>query len=143
VVLLLSNKNDSNKETKMTPYKIMKSAIDNSYEPTLKEKQNINPFFLLRFVSNDPNTIYIANMLNIYKSIPIEIQYNFIKNSSLEKIAFINYPKKHSGYDLKEINVIKKYYSCNTNTAKDYIDILGPKRVQEIIEKYNYGLIGK
>ena len=77
------------------PY--VKKFVNTQY--TLKEKQNINPFFLLRFVSNDPNTIYIANMLNIYKSIPIEIQYNFIKNSSLEKIAFINYPKNGFAYN--------------------------------------------
>lgn len=126
-----------NKENKKTPYSIMKSAVDKSFEPSEEEIKTINSFFLTRYVSNDPSTIYIANILNCnVKNIPIEAQYKFIRQSTMEKVSFINYPKKEKLVTDKELKSIMKYYKCNEGVAKDYIKILGPEKTKEIIDKY-------
>jgi len=81
-------------EIKHTPYNIMKSAVDMRITPSIEEIKKINSFFLVRYISNDPASIYIANAINCHPNIPIEAQYKLIQNSTLDKVAFINYPKK-------------------------------------------------
>lgn len=122
---------------KKTPYSIMKSAVDKSFEPTEEELKTVNSFFLTRYVSNDPSTIYIANILNCnVKNIPIEAQYKFIRNSTMEKVAFINYPKKERIISDKELKIIMLHYNCNENIAKEYVKIMGIEKTQEILDKY-------
>lgn len=126
-----------NKENKKTPYSIMKSAIDKTFEPSEEEIKTVNSFFLTRYISNDPSTIYIANILNCNaKNIPIDAQYKFIRNSTMEKVAFINYPKKEKLITDKELKLIMKYYKCSESVAKDYVKVLGLEKTQEILDKY-------
>lgn len=122
--------------TKHTAYNVMKSAVDRKIEPTLEEIKKINSFFLIRYISNDPASIYIANALNCNYKIPIEAQYKFILNSTLDKVAFINYPKKDSLLKEKNIKIITKHFNISESVAKDYIKILGPEKVDKIIKMY-------
>ncbi len=93
---------------KQTPYNVMKSAVDKKFKPTMEELKSLNSFFLIRYISNDPNSIYIANILNCNHTIPIEAQYNFVRNSTLDKVAFINYPKKEKIISDKEMKQLLK-----------------------------------
>lgn len=104
-----------------TSYEIMKSAIDKSFEPSLEEMNKINPFFFARYISNDPSTIHIANVLNNFSNIPIDCQYKLVRYSTIDKISFINYNKKIKS---KDIEVIMKYYNTNEETAKEYLEII-------------------
>ena len=125
------------KKTKRTPYSVMKSAVNKTFIPSIEEIKSINSFFLVRYVSNDPSTIYIANILNCNaKVIPIEAQYKFIRNSTMEKVAFVNYPKKEKLISDKDLKLIMQYYKCNESVAKDYVRVLGVQRTQEIVDKY-------
>ena len=125
------------KETKRTPYSIMKSAIDKKFMPNTEEIKTVNSFFLTRYVSNDPSTIYIANILNCNaKIIPIEAQYKFIRNSTMEKVAFISYPKKEKLISDKDLKLVMQYYKCSESVAKDYVKILGVQKTQDIVDKY-------
>jgi len=114
----------------------MKSAVDNKIEPTLEEINKINSFFLIRYVSNDPSSIYIANTLNIYPKIPVYAQYKFIKFATLDKVAFINYPKKEFNIPIKVMKIICYHFKINEILAKEYVKLLGDERVEEIIKKY-------
>lgn len=125
-------------EIKHTAYNVMKSAVDRKIKPTLEEIKKINSFFLVRYISNDPASIYIANALNCNFKIPIESQYKFILNSTLDKVAFINYPKKERLVKDKDMRIITKHFSINESVAKDYIKILGPEKVDEILNKYDH-----
>jgi hypothetical protein len=121
---------------KRSSYEVMKSAVDKKFTPTAEEIKSMNSFFLIRYVSNDPNSIYIANILNCNPNIPIEAQYNFIRNSTLDKVAFINYPKKEKTLPQKDLKVIMKHYNINEKLAKEYISIMGEEKTNEILEKY-------
>jgi hypothetical protein len=124
-------------EKKRTPYSIMKSAVDKTFVPTEEEKKRVNSFFLVRFISNDPSTIYIANTLNCYvKNIPVEAQYRFVRNSTMDKINYINYPKKERIVSDKELNIISYHFKCNNSIAREYVEIMGYDRAIEIVEKY-------
>ena len=122
----------------------MKSAVDKKFIPCSEELKSINSFFLVRYISNDPNSIYIANMLNCNHTIPIEAQYNFVRNSTLNKVAFINYPKKEKLVKDAELKIIMSHFKVNNSVAKDYIKILGTEKTKEIILKYtSFGKIKK
>ncbi len=123
-------------EIKHTNYNIMKSAVDGKIDPTPEEISKINSFFLVRYVSNDPASIYIANALNCRQNIPIYAQYKFIRYSTLDKVAFISYPKKEFKISAKTIKIICKHFNINETVAKDYIKIMGDERTEEIVKKY-------
>ena len=106
-------------------YQIMKSSLDNSFEPTEKEIKKINSFLYLKLISNDPLYIHIANTLNFFKNIDIVNKYKFIKNSSINKIKFINFSKtKEEKEKNKKIKKIMKKYKCNEDIAEEYYFIL-------------------
>jgi len=119
-----------------SPYNIMKSSVDNLIVPTTDEIRKINSFFLVRFISNDPASIYIANALNCMYKIPMEAQYSFVLNSTLDKVAFINYPKKERALSDKDLAIIATHFKINTILAKDYVKTLGAEKTQEILDKY-------
>jgi hypothetical protein len=119
-----------------TPYDIMKSSVNKTFVPTQDEIRKVNSFFLIRYVSNDPNTIYVANALNCYPNIPIEAQYNFIRNSTLDKVSFINYPKKEQLIKNTDLKILMRHFKVNETVAKEYAEILGQEKIQEILLKY-------
>jgi len=130
-------------EIKHTPYNIMKSAVDMRITPSIEEIKKINSFFLVRYISNDPASIYIANAINCHPNIPIEAQYKLIQNSTLDKVAFINYPKKEKKLIDSEMKIIMHHFSINKTIAKEYIEILGIEKCKEIIDKYPEKMIKK
>jgi hypothetical protein len=126
----------SDKSIPHTPYNIMKSSVDRLISPSIEEIKKINSFFLTRYISNDPASIYIANALNCMSRIPMEAQYNFVLHSTLDKVAFINYPKKNKLISDKNLQIIMKHFKIGEVTAKDYINILGEEKTLEILSYY-------
>jgi len=122
---------------KRKAYEVMKSSVLKNFAPTKEEIQSLNSFFLIRFISNDPNSIYIANALNCNSSIPIEAQYNFVRNSTLNKVAFITYPKKEKILSDKELQIIMRHFKTNKSVSLEYIKVLGEAKTQEILELYS------
>jgi hypothetical protein len=126
----------SDKKLLHTPYNIMKSSVDRMITPSVEEIKKINSFFLTRYISNDPASIYIANALNCMSKIPMEAQYNFVLHSTLDKVAFINYPKKERLVSDKDIQIIMEHFKISETTAKDYVKILGIEKTKEILSYY-------
>ena len=130
---------------KRTPYYIMKSASDKSFMPTDKEMDSVNPFFLIRMISNSPETIYIANTLNIYaKDIPNKAQYLFVRNSTLDDLKYFKFKDDSIDKRLskKDIEFLSDFYKCSIDIAKDYASIMGYDEVKKISIKYIKGKKG-
>jgi len=127
----------SDKQLPHSPYNIMKSSVDRLIEPSIEEIKKVNSFFLTRYISNDPASIYIANALNCMSKIPMEAQYKFVLHSTLDKVAFINYPKKERIISDKELQIIMRHYKVSEIVAKDYVKILGEERTKEILSYYD------
>ena len=89
-------------------------------------------------IHNWQTTEDLRNIAKQYKNynIPIEAQYNFVKNSTLDKVAFINYPKKEKLIPDKDLDIIMSHFRVNKSVAQEYIEILGEDRTKEIIKKY-------
>jgi hypothetical protein len=104
-------------------YQIMISILNN-YNPNKEEKNKINPFFFVRYLSNDARAIHIGNVFNrFYKEIPLSIQYDIAKQLLNKKIKFIQFPKKEKNTN-KTISNISKYYKLNLSKAQEYYNIM-------------------
>jgi len=114
----------------------MKSAIKKDYNPTPDEIKSLNSFFLVRYISNDPNTIYIANALNCNTNIPIDAQYKLVRNSTLDRVAFINYPKKEKVLDGKSLKIIMYHFKVNETIAIEYVKTMGKEETKKVLDMY-------
>jgi len=115
-----------------TSYQIMVSIL-NDYKPTLEEKQIINSFFMCRYLSGSPASIFVGNFINrYYNEVPIELQYDISKQLLRGRIKFIQPPKKDKIND-KILENITRYYKISLTDAMQYFDLMD-KEEQEHFE---------
>jgi len=115
-------------------FKTITSVLSNNTVPD-EDIKKIPPFIFRRWLSNHPNGIKFANIFNLYNNIPILQQYNFTKQM-VGRVKYIEYPKKLKDIE-EELKILQKHYKISFVVAQEYYDTMGPKRVQEIVYKYN------
>lgn len=130
--------------TQMTPFKVMTSLLNNS-QPTEKEILTLNSFFMCRWLSNDPNTLPMGNIVNMNYNMPLTIQYKFcedyiaIKNLK-EKVSFIKSTKDKQNKDFQKLmDNIQKKYKINEIIAQDYYNLMDNDEKNKIYNMYNEG----
>ena len=121
---------------KRSPYKIMTSILS-SYQPTYDEKMTINSFFMCRYLSNHPQSVFVANMINrYYNQIPLNTQYDIAKQLLKGKIKFIQ-PQKKEKLDDKLLENISRYYNVNESTAIEYLELMKQPQIEEFSTLYD------
>jgi hypothetical protein len=120
---------------KKSSYQIMKSIL-NGYKATKEEKESINAFFFIRWLSFNPKSVFISNVFNrFYKEIPIYVQYDISKQLLKGKINYIQFPKKQN--DTSEIlDNIVRYYKVSLSTAKEYYSIMSEEEKEKFKNLY-------
>lgn len=104
----------------MSLFKQFQNCLNNK---DFNSELDFNSFMFCRFLGSNDQTIQYANFLNCYyKSIPDNVQYDFIRFSNKPKfIKFISQNKKDSS---PEILNLQKEYSINKERAREYLEIL-------------------
>ena len=74
--------------------------------------------------------------MNLYSSLPKKMQYDFYINSVRKRKRFSPWMRKD---EIDNINVIKKYYECSNERAKEIIKILNKEQVDFIKSKFEIG----
>jgi hypothetical protein len=121
--------------SKKSGYQIMTSILNN-YKPSKEEKLSINPFFFIRWLSNSPKGIHIANVFNrFYKEIPLDIQYDTAKQLLKNKIKYIQFPKKEKNENIV-IENISKFYKISLEKAMEYYEIMPEKERKRFEDLY-------
>jgi len=95
-------------------------------------------FQAVKWLSVNPMACYTANQINScrgIKFVPSIAEYKFLKETiKLAKNTRLSFDKSE-----KDINIIMKalvkYFKTNANTTKEYIKVLGNKRISEILEE--------
>jgi len=129
---------------KRTSYDIIKSSISKEFTPSDEDLKRTNKFFLIRFISSDPSTISLANLLNLYPDIPTSACYKFIRNSSSStKIAYPKNTLHDIIRDKNKLKMIMKYYKCSIKLAKRYYDILPEEQYVKITQYCEQSLLIK
>jgi len=121
---------------KPNPYKIMTSILSD-YQPTYEEKMSINSFFFCRYLSNNPQSVFVGNIINrYYNEIPLNIQYDIAKQLLKGKIKFIQ-PQKKEKLNNKLLENISRYYNINIETAIEYLELMKDPQIEEFKTLYD------
>lgn len=117
-------------------YQIMTSILSD-YNPTYNEKLTVNSFFLCRWLSNNPNTVFVGNVINrYYNEIPLNRQYDMSKQILRGKIKYIQFPKKIKNSE-KVINNICRYYKVSIDDAYEYWELMNTKERNKMERMYD------
>ncbi len=129
----------------MTAFKTM-TALLNNQTPTTEDKKSVNSFFLCRWLSNDVNTLQMANIININYNIPVLNQYKFCEDwidlVQLKKLVkFIKFSKDKPNKEFQNLlGNIQRKYNINEQTALSYYDMMNNDQRNIIKNMYNEGL---
>lgn len=117
-------------------FKTLTGVLDPKKNPTAEEIQKIPSYIFCRWLSGNPNTILAANQINIFSDIPIENQYQMIKNVFAGKIKFIPYPKNTSEDKMKKVEFIADHFKISEEKAHEYLDLIDPGELNSIVNMY-------
>lgn len=132
-------------DSKLTPFKVMTSLLNN-IKPTKEEKNSINSFFLVRWLSNERYTVQMANTINLYYNIPVYCQYQFcddyIQLTNLKRrVKYISFTKeKNNANYQKLIENIQRKYKINEIQAEEYFKLMDNDQRNEIYNMYDEGM---
>ncbi len=132
-------------KTKLTPFKVMTSLLNNT-TPTQEEKNTLNSFFLVRWLSNNPNTLPMANIINTWYNLPVDIQYQFCDDyiqltRMKNRVKFISFQKDKQNPDfVKLMDNIQRMYNINEIQAQEYYKLMSNDEKNRIYNYYNEGI---
>jgi hypothetical protein len=99
------------------------------------EKQ-YNAFMVNRGLSYFPDTVAIANEMNMYAHLDKKLQFHFLINIVRKRKRFSKWNKPDL---VRDIEVIKEYYGYSNNEAKQALSLLSPEQIKELEKKVSKG----
>ena len=92
-------------------FKTFQNCI-NGKDSSKDEIKEIPPYVFCKYLGSNYKTIQIANFLNYYYKLPIEIQYKFVQKTLNGKLNF-----KISD----DLELLMKHFKINKNVASEYL----------------------
>lgn len=98
------------------------------------EDIEINLYLLNKALSYYPESVLFANDVNVeFQSSSTKMVYDYYYYSlSKGKLPFKKWGKRSTGQ--KEVEVIRKVYSCNEKTALEYVKLIAEEDLNRIIK---------
>lgn len=123
----------------MTPFDFINS-INDTKEDLFKDPLNKNDysaFMVNRGLSYFSDTVLWANEMNFHRGIPVEWQYDFLRNAVVKKKRFSKWSKKEKSQDI--VKIVMKEYGYSERKAVDIINILNEDQIKSLQDKYTTG----
>lgn len=110
--------------------------ILNKSNITDDDLSKINDFIFCRWLSGNPNSLLVANVINYYHKLPLKIKVKFVEELIGNKIKYIPYPKQEKTEDLK---YICHYFNISEDKARMYAEFLKEEDFEYLrnLEKQN------
>lgn len=99
-------------------------------------EKEYNAFMVNRGLSQFPDTVLIANEMNLKPHIPSKLQNDFLINMVRKRKRFSKWAKAQT---VSEIEAIKEYYGYNDEKAHQVLTLLSPDQIKTITQKVNTG----
>ena len=121
----------------MSPFDFINSINANKdiMVDELAESQYV-PFIVNRGMSYFPDTILLANQMNMHSHLDNKLQYHYLINTTRPRKRFSKWSKKHENSDL---DVVKEYYGYNNRNAEYALSLLTKQQLDYIKNKNNRG----
>lgn len=125
----------------MSPFDFTKQ-IEHGKQNLIDENPELEkeykPFIVNRALSFSHDMVLYANLMNEYNHLDSKLQFDFFLNSIR--------PKKRYGKWLKRkkenneiLDIIKSYYKCNYEKARDYATLLDDSQLNIIKQRIDKG----
>jgi len=103
-----------------------------------------DPFMINRYLSMSPETVFDANFMNRYYSLPKHVQYLFLSSSIEKKDRFLKYVKSdREKEDSKMIKHLQNLFQVNKMVATDMMKTISAEEKETIKEMYEQKTIRK
>lgn len=117
----------------------LRSINETKKDLTLENSDSIKsypPFIVNKCLSGHVDSIYFANLMNIYHQLDSDIQYQFYINSLRKRKRYSPWIGKD---DVEDLKYIKKYYHYNDEKALNVLKILTSEQIKFIKNKLDIG----
>lgn len=100
------------------------------------EEKDYKPFLVNKSLSYHQDSIHFSNEMNVRHGTGNRLQYLFFLNTLRKRQRFSQWQKP---YVSKKLDVIKNYYQISNSKAKEYMELLSDKEVQNLKKRMNTG----
>ncbi len=117
-----------------TPFDFLKS-INQSKEDIMVddiEEKAYKPYFVNRSLSYFPDTVLLANEMNIHHYLDNRLQFDFLLNTVRSGKRFAKWAKAEVPDHLE---VVKEYYGYSDEKAKVALTLLSDKQIEELKQR--------
>jgi hypothetical protein len=104
-------------------------------DPTLEK--DYNSFMINRGLSNFSDTIFFANEMNRYYSLPKKQQFEFYLNAVSKKKRYSKWANKSKNSE--DVMLLMNIYNYSSRRALEALDLLNDEQIKELRAKYSYG----
>ena len=124
----------------MTELKDWLNSINLNKKNLIDEDSSVEkeypPYIINRCLSGHLDTVMLVNEMNMCSFLPKKMQYDFYMNCVRKKKRFSPWMRKD---EIDNLNVVKRYYECSNEKAKEILKILNKEQVNFIKSKFEIG----
>lgn len=107
--------------------------IENYYKIHGEVPKEYNVYMMNRIFANFPDTVLLANEMNKYYDIPVEMHWRFLKNAVTKRKRYSKWFKNMT--ELEPIEMLAKYYGCSVREMQKNINFMPKEKQHEILNK--------
>jgi hypothetical protein len=122
----------------MTPFDYLK-AINNSKKNIIVDdlsENEYNAFMVNRGLSFFPDTVLMANEMNISHHLDSKLQFDFLINIIKKKSRFTKWSKKTN---IANLEVIKQYYGYSNEKARSVLSLFSNDEIADLNQRISKG----
>jgi len=108
----------------------------NLMDETPELEREYKPFIVNRGLSFNHDTALFANEMNIHNNVDSKLQFDFFLNIIRPKKRFGKWIKRENNEILE---LIKDYYNCNYEKAREYVTLLDDSQLNIIKQRIETG----
>ena len=101
-------------------------------------RKGYQPYMINRFVSMSEIFILFVNEVN-FREVPKSVHYKYMFSFLPKRKMFFRYIKNKKDLTFKEKKTIAHYFKIGLREADEYIKMLDPKQIKEVLEVYRSG----
>jgi len=99
-------------------------------------EKSYNSYMVNRSLSYFPDTVMMANEMNIYHHLDNRLKFDFLINIVRKKKRFSKWIKPET---VSEVEVVKEYYGYSNEKAKSALSLLTSDQINELKKKVYKG----
>ena len=118
----------------MNPYEYVKAINDTKQDIMVDDlaEKGYAAYMINRSLSYFPDTVMMANEMNINHHLDNRLQFDFLINIVRKKKRFSKWAKPES---ISDVEVVKEYYGYSNEKAKNALSLLTSDQIDELKKK--------